>query len=217
MIREGQRVQSMCDYILTGEDVKWKNCRAIDIQFPTDHRMVKGKLLSKQNRKYVNYMKERKEHGIDIYGENEWDGGNESDKILKELHDALSDDLPAAKKYQSWISEETFQILRDKSKALQKGESEITKVLKKELRKSLRQDRRNRIWNVSQYIEGCMEKKDIIGAFDVLRNWYRNHTGKTLKPCESDLENTRKHMWSYSLRITSQMLSLMISSMMVIR
>ena len=57
--RNGQNVQSICDYILTGCGISWKNCKLVDLPFDTDHRMVKGKLISQISKKYKNYLKER--------------------------------------------------------------------------------------------------------------------------------------------------------------
>ena len=37
-----------------------------------------------------------------------------------------------------------------------------------------------------------MENQDVIGAFEVLRNWYRKFTGRALKPSEPEMEETRK-------------------------
>ena len=92
----------------------------------------------------------------------------------------------------SWISEETFDLVRRKSRALRKGDSEEIKRLGRELRRSLRQDRRRRIWKVSTFIEERLGVGDIIRAFDVLKHWYRKFTGKALKPSNTELATTRK-------------------------
>ena len=64
--------------------------------------------------------------------------------------------------------------------------------MSKELRRSLRRDRRKRVWNVSKFIEERLDVGDVIGAFDVLKNWYKKFTGKNMKPSVGDLEDTRK-------------------------
>ena len=72
------------------------------------------------------------------------------------------------------------------------SDSEGVIRLGKQLRRSLRRDRRNRIWKVSESIEEKIQVDDIIGAFDILKYWYKKFTGKVLKPSPTDLEATRK-------------------------
>ena len=40
-------VRSICDYILHGKNVKWKNFNMIDTMFDSDHRLIKGNLISR--------------------------------------------------------------------------------------------------------------------------------------------------------------------------
>ena len=98
--------------------------------------------------------------------------------------------IPAEVK--SWISDETFKLVRLKSIVLRRNNQEEVRRLGKELRRNLRQDRRKRVWNVSVLIEERLEARDVIGACDALKNWYKNVTGKTLKPSKIDLEHARK-------------------------
>ena len=67
-IREGDKVQAICDYILHGSKVKWKNFKAIDLIFDTDHHLIKGKLKLERERKYKAYMKESKDPRVDLFG-----------------------------------------------------------------------------------------------------------------------------------------------------
>ena len=46
----------------------------------------------------------------------------------------------------SWILERTFELFAQKSKALRRNNSSRVKTLGKEVRKSLRLDRKRRIW-----------------------------------------------------------------------
>ena len=61
----------------------------------------------------------------------------------------------------SWISERTFMIMREKTEARKKGEDEEIKRLGKEVRRSLRKDRRNRITKTADQIEECIKKKTL--------------------------------------------------------
>ena len=56
----------------------------------------------------------------------------------------------------------------------------------------MRQDRRQKITKTSEEIESRLDKGDIIGAFGILRHWYRKFTGKTIKPCCDDLEQKQE-------------------------
>ena len=62
----------------------------------------------------------------------------------------------------------------------------------KELRRSIRRDRRVRLSKVADKIEAFLMTGDIIGAFSHLRHWYTKYTGKSLTPSRANLENTRK-------------------------
>jgi DNA replication initiation complex subunit (GINS family) len=66
------------------------------------------------------------------------------------------------------------------------------KSIGKELRKNLRRDKRKRIEKASVEIEKKLEERDVIGAFEILRNWYKKFTGKAVKPATVDIEETRK-------------------------
>jgi hypothetical protein len=46
--REGERVSAICDYILSGRTLQWKNFVNVDVDFDTDHRLIKGKLRSRK-------------------------------------------------------------------------------------------------------------------------------------------------------------------------
>ena len=62
----------------------------------------------------------------------------------------------------------------------------------KELRRSIRRDRRERIRRVSVGIENRLKEGDVIGAFATLRHLYRKFTGRALKPSEPEMEKTRE-------------------------
>ena len=114
---------------------------------------------------------------------------SESDKLLKGIHESIGKRRSEPAEIKSWISNETFSLVRAKSRALRKNNNEEeVKHLSKELRRSLRRDRRNRVWNVSKFIEERLDAGDVIGAFDVLKNWHRKFTSKALKPSRIDFE-----------------------------
>ena len=55
----------------------------------------------------------------------------------------------------------------------------------------MRKDRRRRIEKASEEVEERLEEIDIIGAFNILRNWYKKFTGKAMKPSTDEIEKIR--------------------------
>ena len=193
MYREGRRVQSICDYILSGRDVRWRNCKVVDTILDTDHRMIKGILQGNTDtRTYKRYMRERKRPDVELFGPPSSDSGKSVDLLLKQLHEAIPKQESPQRTYKSWITEESFKLLKSKHKAVQRKDSEETKRIGKELRRSIRRDRRARIDRVADQIEAQLECGDIIGAFGHLRHWYRKFTGRPLKPSTVKLDETKE-------------------------
>ena len=190
-MREGEKLQSLCDYFFHGSNTNWKSFNMIDVTtFDSDHRLLKGKLTPAATKKYRKYVKERSTPPVELFALDSTDGPFETDKRIKELQDALVEEK-RDKKDRSWISENSFSLLRKKATALRRG-APATKDIGRELRRSLRQDRRKRIQRTAEEIEAKLADGDIIEAFAILRHWYRKFTGRALKPCHADLERTRE-------------------------
>ena len=187
--RLGERIKAICDYILSGKRLEWKNFVAVDTAFDTDHRLIKGKLRSRKSPIYKRYISNRKKPEVDLF--NEEGAATVTDKLLEEVHAALEIGKSPESKDRSWISDDSFNLLARKTTALRRGESELVKSLGKELRRSLRKDRRRRIEKASEEVEERLEEMDIIGAFNILRNWYKKFTGKAMKPSTDEIEKTR--------------------------
>ena len=193
MHREGRRVQSICDYILSGRGVRWRNCKVVDTILDTDHRMIKGILQGDTDtRTYKRYMKERQRPDVELFGATSSDNDKSVDFLLKQLHEAIPKQKAPQKIYQSWITAESFKLLKSKHKAVQRKDPEETKRIGKELRRSIRRDRRARIDRVADQIETQLECGDIIGAFGHLKHWYRKFTGRPLKPSTVKLGETKE-------------------------
>ena len=190
--RGDKKIRAICDYILYGDKTKWKNFKVVDLPFDSDHRLIKGKLMVRKDKQYKNYIRERKTANLDIFKQKTPDGNTTPDDLLSTLHKSLEEEKPKEKFNRSWISKQTFELLKKKAKALRGGNTEEVEMLGKNLRRSLRKDRRERINKVSDLIETQLEKGDIIGAFEHIRHWYRKFTGKPLKPSRYKLEETKK-------------------------
>ena len=66
-------------------------------------------------------------------------------------------------------------------------------MLNKELRRSLRKDRRNRVNKVSEEIERKLEENNIVEAYNILCGWYKKFLGKNNKPSPDDLKSKEEY------------------------
>ena len=60
------------------------------------------------------------------------------------------------------------------------------------MRRNLCVDWRKRTWDASMEIEMKLNEKDIIRSFDILKHWYKNFTGTSLKPSPMELDTMRE-------------------------
>ena len=85
--RDDERVQSACDYSLCGRKTQWKNFKVIDLPgYDTDHRSLKGKLISTLNHKgHRRCVKARQDHGVGLFGDQHIESipPTPSDNLLK--------------------------------------------------------------------------------------------------------------------------------------
>ena len=195
--REGEKIQSKVDYILSNRDINWKRYSVIDTEFDSDHRLIVGKLWIDKQLNYRNYLRSRTPPPMRTTTDHTSQSPNPTpDNLLEDLTELSKEERKNMKQIpqqdKSWISERTFTIMRRKTDAKKKGKDEETKRLGKEVRRSLRKDRRNRVARIADQIEEHMEKKDIIGAYDILRHWYSKFTGKVPKPSAVKLTETKE-------------------------
>ena len=90
---------------------------------------------------------------------------------MQKLQQAIPRQEPTTKHYNSWISKESYDLLDKKCNAVKSRETDAAKSLGKQLRRSIRKDRRVRIDKVADRIETLLDSGDIIGAFENLRSW----------------------------------------------
>ena len=138
--REGERIQAVCDYILTGKRLQWKKCSITDVNFDTDHRLLKGRLRTnndRDQRQYKRYLRRRKAHTLDLYAKKASGGQRKVDKLLEELNSSIENAATAEKTERSWILKEAFSLIRKKTKALRQNDGEEVKQLGRELRRTI--------------------------------------------------------------------------------
>ena len=59
MVKNGTKVQTICDYILTGKTIQWKNFKIIDTNIEMDNRLIKAKYISEGNRNFRHYTRNK--------------------------------------------------------------------------------------------------------------------------------------------------------------
>ena len=86
-----------------------------------------------------------------------------------------------------------------KANARRERNSQLANDLSKQLKRSLRADRRRRIFDASIEIERDLRTGDIVGAYDKLRAWYKKFSGRSEKPTRVDMEkhtSTYRHLFT---------------------
>ena len=191
--QKGEAVQSICDYILFGRRLRWKNFRVDDVQFDTDHRLIKGDLTLTRSWRYRAYLNLRKKPPLEIIPTDQSDGEPQGvNRQLQEIMDKVPKLTQPEREERNWISDETFGLLKRKCRALRANDSAGVHHYGRLLRRHIRRDRRRRIHNVAVCIEAKLDSGDIIGAYGILRHWYRKFTGKALKPSPIDISKTKE-------------------------
>ena len=126
------KVQSTCDCILFGNNLNWLNFKVVDLDFPTDHRSIKGKLLTNHKSKsHRSCVSDRKDHGIDLFRNNS--SPATSDKLLKELHEARNNAPSLAPEVKSWTSEDSYRLSCLKSRDLRYNNQDEVRRIGREL------------------------------------------------------------------------------------
>ena len=85
----------------------------VDMNFDSDHRLLKGKLTSKVSQSYGHYIKSRTKPPIILFPQ--INGESEMDRRLKFLYDALEKEKLVKAKDTSWISKQSFNLLHQKA------------------------------------------------------------------------------------------------------
>jgi hypothetical protein len=90
-----------------------------------------------------------------------------------------------------WLSAMTHALLDKRVNLLKHGASHRRrKQVGHHIRKSMRRDWRSRAEEAGRQIEQLLEAKEVSGAFDVAKRWYRKSTGRPPPPCRENMEAT---------------------------
>jgi hypothetical protein len=193
--RMGRIVKATADYILAQEADDITSYRLKTPRFDSDHRLVKAGLRTKSEKEHQKYVRKRTKFPIPICPRR---GARVGDETMEELCKAAKE-LDKKKerkdpsgKLNSWISEDTFRLMRKKGHARRFGLREQTKRLGEQLNISLDKDRKRRYNETARELERLLGKGDIKGAFAKAQNWYRKRGPAASKPTYHDEESTRK-------------------------
>ena len=118
--------------------------------------------------------------------------GRRCDVIMEELAAEAPKPEYKPRKYAPWISERTLKLGKEKAAAMKKGQEHLVRFISKEIRKNLRKDRKERIRKVAVEIEKRMKGNNVLGAYHILRHWYKRRIKKVDRPCEGDLKEIRR-------------------------
>ena len=91
---------------------------------------------------------------------------------------------------QAWISDRTWKLvdLRVERKRNGNISQAECRELHRQIQKSFKQDRQQRMIAAGESIETALNGDDLIGAWAIAKRWYRFATGPPPKPMSADLE-----------------------------
>jgi exonuclease III len=184
--REGRYIYSRCDYILTSEPDDFLSFRIKNPRYESDHRMLVSILRTDSTKQHRRYVKRRTK--LPKFRN---EGKNRADVLLEELEELIEKPRHAEPRFKSWISEASWKLIDSKAEARRCGDATKAKRLARQLRKSLRADRKSRIEAVSTEIEALLKADRVEEAYGKLRGWYRDKPGHVPKPTIQDEEKTR--------------------------
>jgi hypothetical protein len=185
MKREGHYVRSKTDYILAQELSDFRRWAIKIPRVNTDHRAIIAEM--KLGRLYIHRQYTTCRRRLpDFPIQRPLSENDVRFQHLKEFNNEIPD-LPTARE-RSWISKRTWDLIDKRIKAVRWHRAEtIIRDYSKEIRKSLRKDRRQRAYRVSRQIEQKITAGNIRGAYNLLHGWYRDRRSKPPRPTRQDL------------------------------
>ena len=129
---------------------------------------------------------------IFIPSEEDRTGRGQQNSRLLQLVECMESEGGKERRAEGWISQESRRLLAAKSAALHNNKPDLVRSYGKALRRQLQRDRKERIRRVSEEVEERLVAKDVIGAYELLRPWYKSFDGKATTPSEDSLEKVRK-------------------------
>ena len=200
MRRSGQVISSVTDYFMAERRDEWKN---VTIRYPdgfiTDHRAVRGDLWLRKKGQHAGYVNGRKRYPLPLKA-----SGSRVDRLFEELRQAREKtaSLPPYRD-KSWISKETWRLidLRANDRRNNRLAGIALCEANRTIKKAIRRDKREYIRRTGEEAENCLANFDILGAYSIVRRWYRKTTGQPPKPTWEDLKSVKE---KYAKLFTAQ-------------
>ena len=113
--RDGEKIQSICDYILASEQMKFRNFVTTDVAFDSDHRLLTAKISLDGNwRKYKAYRSNREAIPFRLFPT--VSNQNNDDQLIRGLQEEIEVKSPSMGPDRSWISEGLLLYWQEKQK-----------------------------------------------------------------------------------------------------
>ena len=196
--RNGEMISSVVDYVWLERAADLTSLKLKQPRYcNTDHRCYLGELAGKTSKykTYQKYRSARKKYPLEFKKE------SEADKLLDELKRETKSDKKKINQQKSWMTEETWKIMDKRRRAAQQQKWDEHKTLKKDLRRAMRQDRKNRQNDVGEKFSTNFAGGNMRKAYSGIRGWYRKRTGDEKKPTVREMttiHNTYKNLFTES-------------------
>jgi len=165
-MEDGTVRRSKCDYICCRDKRLFTNValREPETFSKTDHYMIKATFLNATPRAHKKYLLGHKKIPLQHQGPY-----TPADNLFRILVDNVPPPTAEGHPKTSWISQETRRLMakrcrlhRDKHHSRQQA-----RVLTRQITKSLKQDRKERVAAAGAEIEACLENGDLQGAWNI--------------------------------------------------
>jgi exonuclease III len=212
--RENRRIQSVTDCILSDYPEIFRRWTIKIPRFDTDHRAILVEIELTLTSHHRHYIQSRTNCPV----LNLPRPLNQMDQLFNDLLSFKQSPSPKSQRDRSWIAADTWRLIDQRndinrrlnfpslfSSGTKRPWREILSTdelqaerhrLHREIRRLLRRDRRARINKVSQQIQECLVAKNITGAYDIFRGWYRDFVGIHTKPTHQELEHIKQEFSS---------------------
>jgi hypothetical protein len=153
--------------------------------FDSDHHAVIAVLQARSKKDNTRYKKQRTAFPLQVKRGH----SNQAEQLQKQLiREATFVADPVIPRSQ-WISPETW-VLIDRRVERRRNNTisgNDLRVLNSQIRKSLRKDRKAQTGAAAEEIQEALAHKDKPSAWDILKRWYRQSTGRPPKPTRLDM------------------------------
>ncbi|HEY9815724.1 MAG TPA: endonuclease/exonuclease/phosphatase family protein, partial [Candidatus Obscuribacterales bacterium] len=184
--RNGQWINSRCDYILGTDRRIWQNVSIRDPRnFDSDHYMVIGKLLSAPMTGNRRYLLGRRRFPLKLP---KWGPQSRADALFQALQEMKTPPQRVNRLKKPWVSEATWKLVDQKAALRHRRQVGHDRELQSESRRlsrriqqALKADRKQRVETAGAAIEAALSANDLQGAWTQCKAWYREASDRAPK------------------------------------